>query len=877
VGDASSGARAQVYAIRADVAVQGLRDFVVDSQLMQDFDDPSQPTHNPNRVARYQTHLTLVDNQKTPLAHETVKLWADQPNTTLLVNGQSYSVGPEDNQCAVVKTGADGTLLIVSGYTQADGSDTPDMSAPPLRAWASFMDPYERMLIYRDREFHNRVSAAHATNTGQSGADDPTSPNLQSAQKYGDLKNQGKAPSSQTSLFTDDEKQQGQPQNVANAIQKMTASVGTAPPASSKTLKASFALHATDTSAKYVAYTSTPGAQYSPVNVAANRAAVVLQPGGLSYSSDSAGTAPRAYTSMTPAEATLAIDALDGVPWHTSQYATPKVQNAVKLGAVHLGDALDDFWDWIKGAVATITHVIVAVAEDIYAGIRFIIDGVAHVFQAIITGIEQIASAIGSFFIQLGKLIEEVIEALSVLFQFGHIIDTHNILKSELLNRINGIPNNSAYPGFASLVANNAVPQVDKFFQNSEQTISNALNGLANALGGNAVNNLPGSGSTVHSTFTVTPKGGGAPSNQSGQSTWALQKFNGGSTPTALTAVRGLQSTEDPISAFFSGFLARLSGDGNLANEWQQIKSGAQNLGSSSASDFLKQGLAELLRIVALVVDGVLAVSNAFIDGLLAQINALVQGMFGDGGFLTAELNIPVLSWLYQLLFGEPLTILNALMLVVAIPVTILWRVIEGQWPSDSMTVRPTAMLGAAPSIAQNLFGLTNSVLSVVQGVLFGVGDAAGSGSVPLIIGRGALACSVAISGFSVPAIGSDTPSFFDWTSWAVSLSMGLLNIFGSMTFDPGLSEELTYFVPAMLTALSIGQIFVLSIEFGVQPPPNLIGEAALGVTMAALLPGLINPLKLASEPGAVVVAVLDVVMGLAVAVMGFLEVASSA
>ena len=44
------------------------------------------------------------------------------------------------------------------------------------------------------------------------------------------------------------------------------------------------------------------------------------------------------------------------------------------------------------------------------------------------------ANAIGGFFIELGHLIEEIIEALSVLFQFGHIIDTHNMLKAELLN-----------------------------------------------------------------------------------------------------------------------------------------------------------------------------------------------------------------------------------------------------------------------------------------------------------------------------------------------------------------------------------------------------------------------------------------------------------
>ena len=114
---------AQVFAIRVDAALQGLRDFVIDSQLMQDFDDPSQPTHNPNGVARYQTHLTLVDDQKAPMADDAVKLWADQPNTLLLVNGQNYTIGPDDDQYAIVNTGPDGTLLIVSGYTQADGSD----------------------------------------------------------------------------------------------------------------------------------------------------------------------------------------------------------------------------------------------------------------------------------------------------------------------------------------------------------------------------------------------------------------------------------------------------------------------------------------------------------------------------------------------------------------------------------------------------------------------------------------------------------------------------------------------------------------------------------------------------------------------------------
>src|SRR5262249_45460434 len=236
--------------IRVDQAVQELRDFIVDSQLMQDFDDqPVGQADSYAGVARYQTHLTLVDDTKAPLANEPVKLWADQANTIVLVNGQSYTLGPDDDDYASVKTASNGQLTIVSGYTQADGSDKSGMNAVPLRAWASFMNPYERMLVIRDQEFHNRVATAHSTDPSQAGADDPTRANLQTSQKYGDLKNQGSGSSNQ--LFSAQQKQANQPQQVASAIQTMTGAVGSAPASGSKAVKASFSLHATESAASY--------------------------------------------------------------------------------------------------------------------------------------------------------------------------------------------------------------------------------------------------------------------------------------------------------------------------------------------------------------------------------------------------------------------------------------------------------------------------------------------------------------------------------------------------------------------------------------------------------------------------------------------------
>ena len=85
------------------------------------------------------------------------------------------------------------------------------MFASPLRVWASFMDPYERVVVNPDQEYHSRVTTAHADATD----DDPDKVNLTTAHNYkGDP------------LFTEDEKNQGQPQNCADAVRQMNKGVG---------------------------------------------------------------------------------------------------------------------------------------------------------------------------------------------------------------------------------------------------------------------------------------------------------------------------------------------------------------------------------------------------------------------------------------------------------------------------------------------------------------------------------------------------------------------------------------------------------------------------------------------------------------------------
>jgi len=453
-------------------------------------------------------------------------------------------------------------------------------------------------------------------------------------------------------------------------------------------------------------------------------------------------------------------------------------------------------------------------------------------------------------------------------------------LKTELLNRING-GGPRDYSGLVKLVLGDNDPpipvvgvltHVNNFFAQGEQAINNTFNGLAAKLGGTPPVALKGAGSTAHSTFTATPNGGGSSSSNVTQSTWALNKFNagigagGGAQATLTSGLRTLG--DDPISDFFNTFVARLAGDGDLSSQWAQVKAGAQGLGNAgSAGDFIKQGLAELLRILALVLDGALAVTNAFVDGLLANILDLVTTMFDpNSGILTTEIPIPVLSWLYQQLFGEPLTFLNAIMLIIAIPVTILWRIVEGQWPLDSVGAVATSSRGLTtlPPILNRLIAYANAIATAGVGFIFAAGDVEGDGDVPLLIGRAALACSVLTSIFSIPSFTKDSPTDLAWAAWGLGLGTGLLNILGSVSFDPAAGERATILGSLLLAILSFFLAVTLGQEFKDTPGPDIIDDAEFGLEVAALLPGFLNPAKLISVILAAGVAILDVVMGFA-------------
>lgn len=881
------GQVSQVFGIRVDELPQALRDFIIESQMMQDPDpsapggdarDPTNPV--PPSRARYQTHLTIVDDGKHPIIHEAIKIWAEQP-MTIQVDGVAYDIGPGDAQYAALKTGSDGSLVITSGYTRADGSDTPDMYAPALRVWASFMDPYERVVVNPDHEFHQRAATAHSNASD----DDPNKVNLVTCKSYA-----GRGGSKPAALFTNDEVSAGQPANCANAIGQMRSGVGFGGGGATNATATLFcrlmlfaggkrqaqraigstalaASAAAGSPPKYVAYGDLTGSGYFPTNIPAARPTAVTQTTGLAFTKPQGQPATKAtFSAMYHTDAAAAIDALPpptpNPPWVRTPLAGGERLGVEVFVPQRASNIFSDFWNWLKGVTAEITHIIVSIADEVAVGIRLIVNGVEQVFKAIVKVVDDIASAIGSFFRMIEKFIEDVVAALSVLFHFGEIMWTHRWMAQQFSQRVGML---------AADIKTHVIPAVDGFVRQGEGAIADYFNKLRADLGPNdGINNLKGSGATPHTMCSIGP-GGGSGASQAAQCNWGTQKLKSGMpsvTPASSKAAAG-----DPLSDFFTAFVSRLTGDGDLSAVLGQLQSDFGKLFmANSAQQFFSTLLVTLLDLLEAVLVGALAIAGAFVDGMLALIDDVIQAVLAA---LNAEIQIPVLTWLYESLFGEPMTILNMLTLVAAIPVTIIYRVAEGVYPSQALRsiagtgdMQPTNAQAASPTI-QRVLGVVNSWNNFMLGLLAGIGDLRGANA-PAGLDKTVVGVGLLVTVLSVPAIGSDDPSTEDWVVFGLTAAWALAGVFALEGFN--LADQAA--LPWCTMAIGVLILAAVIVQFVDNGSRDVTANAGLANGIATAVVAVANPIKLAKPPipGPVIVCAIDIASGVVVAVTDLIQ-----
>jgi outer membrane protein assembly factor BamB len=811
----------QALAIRADAAAAAAHAVIAESQLLQDFDDPS---GGPGagaavKVARYQTHLTVLDDLEQPRALETIKLWADE-DTTVVVDGTTFKINA--TTAASVQTGADGTLVIVS--------DAADLFAPRLTLWAAFMDPAERLVIWPDQEFHARLAATVAVPTD----DDPGQINLSTTSDYGG-----------TRLFSDQQQQQAQ--NVAGGVRQLCAAVGLGTPSPAAALAAGASLGAGPVNPrKYIAYPDgLPGLAYAPSSQPVTRPLTAATPFGLVL--DETG----ALKPLSPTEAAEQIDGL--------QADAPAALQPPLLGDV-LG-WLRHLWDGIKRAAVSIEKLVLSVARDVALGIQYVENGVKKVFRAVVHAVEDAVAAIGSFFVKLGKLVKNIVEALSIIFHLDKILSTKSMLEDSIKNELDSM---------VSDITNSAMPAVDNFFKKAEQDILNDFSTLISEAkstldphtarlpvgvaiarygaparqtsGPMPLSGLNGMGATAHSAFSVGPAGSQQTQSHAVQCAWAghtLTRQMGKATPVGDSVA--LTAGGDPLSDFLTGFVQRLSSDADLKQAYDQTTSDfRKTFEVKDVRQFLTMAVVDFLDVLEGLVVGTLAIARACLGGMLQALAdgiGIVQGL--------GSLRIPILSSLLEPLIGHPLTFVDLVTFVAAIPITIIYRAVDGHWPGDTEKL---AQAGAAAGGAtvRRLGGLLGGLAYIFAGwvtamldtikISSGSGGSAAPPALPFKI-AGVMLLLGGIGNAIYQGIREEGWTDSQWIVWGLGLTnLALTAVGGAFKGLSGTGYIFVSFFSLLLTFINI------DLFKGKTP-----GESPLlfGAQVLLAIPGIIGPIML--------------------------------
>jgi hypothetical protein len=871
IGEVKPG---QVFCLRVDRLTQGLRDFIIESQLMQDPDPAAAKTGKPPSVARYQTHLTVVDEQKIPLPREAIKIWADAPDTVLQIDGKRYTVGPGDGQFALVSTGVDGAVVITS--------DATDINASALRVWAGFMNPNERIMVYPDREWHARLLRSQAD------GGDAGTPNLGAARTY-----DGKP------LFTDEQKSQNAPGALADAIRQINAGV------SSYDTTVSVAsnlrtLHASNPAAPYIAYPDLHGMHYVPNNARAARTLQTAQAVGLGLRVEASGQL--SPVTLTPEAARDAIDAMTGTPLNPAMFS----RVAADASNVQSSrDIFSDFWDWLKRGLeqgwAAIKQFFVSVWEGVQVAFELIVDGLTYVFKPILDLIEDVVEVVVAMFLVLVAAIIKLLEALGVDFGFGEITWTQSWLKQQI---------NSTMAAAKERIVDTIVPAVDGYFKQGESAIRDAFKKLRDQLApGQSIDDWQGGRSTAHTALTVeTPDG--EKSSLAVQGAWAAQKMKSdldsigakqararalaqaapAQGETAPAQMDGSQS-QNPLEAFIDGFVARITNDGDLSATFDQLGVDFDRLfETSSLDEFLTQTMIVLLDLVETFLIGALAIGNAIIDGILNIAASLIDSVIN---ILNADLgeDLPLIKWLWEIFVpDQKFTILNALTFVTAIPVTMIYHAAYNRYPSQDLGGSSVAV--ASGSSAPNganvvsaeitratlvLQGMALGLLGLVIGILRALKDANPAPVGVSVPGVEVLrfAFTGAYTFIGLPTLSQTKPEAAAWVNWGLSFVSWVIlgaKTFLSSPFGPGnLGSKIKFFIDwetHISCVFGLLRLIVTSALFTEQEK-NDLNNTSFARTLFTLIPAILGPLRKlpgqAGVIGAAVVVAADVISGFAV------------
>jgi hypothetical protein len=367
------------------------------------------------------------------------------------------------------------------------------------------------------------------------------------------------------------------------------------------------------------------------------------------------GSPSDASTAPTPSAAKVSTPARVG-------RSPPTLQLGVVSNTLHkLDDAVDAVvcaaGDVIQTCINGIETVVGYTIRAVEKAWEFVVQVGEQVISFVIRTLSDILSALTWLFQEIGVLIDTLISWLGFLFNWDDILDTHKVLK------------NLAIQASAALGAgvSEAQGKVDGFLDELLTRFGQAREAVLASAGATSFNQA------VKQTQTQSP-----PEVQSASTT--LYSTPGGSFAFYQLQYGGVTGMSTPETGELSELVKdAFSAISTLLGEaYDALKTTWQDVMAVLQGD--NPTVAELLEVLTVdVLSGLLTLAKQLIDDIFAVLDDIIAFVMGA---LNATVDIPLISGLYKLIAGgSELSVLDGFALLLAIPVTVLYKSITGEAP----------------------------------------------------------------------------------------------------------------------------------------------------------------------------------------------------
>lgn len=343
-----------------------------------------------------------------------------------------------------------------------------------------------------------------------------------------------------------------------------------------------------------------------------------------------------------------------------------------------------DFWSWLDSLgdlveaiwneVVQVTNLVVTTVGDaVQAAFDLVIDGITYVFNATITFIEDAFNLVVSIFESIGAAFQQFVEWLGFIFAWDDMVRTGDAVTYTLDQGLS----------FLSGAASGLQTLVDGWLAGAKQNVDSTFGNMISLLSGS------GNGSMDAVTSTYAPEPPAQLDDIDGTNVLMDGVVNNAD-QAELVLPQGQRLAIGPtLSAALDTFLsqaqaaaASVQANPAYTNTTSSLDGGDA---SSNSNGFLANAAASLLQLIQELLDAVITAIQGALDAVCGGLGDLMSGM---QALLTAELDIPFVSALYQFVTGKDSgpSLLDLMSMVIAVPATILYKLVTqtAPFPDDA-------------------------------------------------------------------------------------------------------------------------------------------------------------------------------------------------